>query len=377
VCRVTNEKIRLVQITHDLEIGGLQRVVVNICRTIDRDRFDVRVLCLRSLGPFTADVERLGIPVQLIPQTGRTDYLSFLKVAQALGRERAQVIHTHNTQPFVDGTIGALMARVRTIVHTDHARDFPDKLRYMIAERIMSSFAYRVVGVSEHTSANLAAFEHIPPRKIETIPNGVDGSVFDVATDRAEARAEFGIPRGAKAIGLAVRLTEQKGITFLLNALPAVARAFPDVVLVVAGEGPAEAALKSEAEALGVAGRVRFVGPRRDVPVLLKALDAYVLPSVWEGLPMVLLEAMAAGCPIVATSVGGVPSALEDGRNGLLVPPRDPAELATAITRMLGDDALSRRCQASGKEIFARRFSARAMTRRYEQLYLRQDAQPG
>ena len=113
---MSETRIRLMQITHDLAIGGLQRVVVNICRALDRDAFDVQVLCLRSLGPFAADVERLGIRVSLLPQTGRTDYLSFLKVARVLRSERVEVIHTHNTQPFVDGTLGALMSGVRTIV---------------------------------------------------------------------------------------------------------------------------------------------------------------------------------------------------------------------------------------------------------------------
>lgn len=374
---MSNQKIRLMQITHDLAIGGLQRVVVNICRTIDRTRFDVQVLCLRSLGPFAADVERLGIPVQLIPQTGRTDYLSFLKVARALRRGRIQVIHTHNTQPFVDGTLGALLAGVKTIVHTDHARSFPDKTRYMIAEHLVSRFAYRVVGVSEHTSANLMKFERISPRKIETIPNGIDGAAFEQEVDRAAARLALGIPTTARAIGLAVRLTEQKGITYLLQALPAVVRDYPDVVLVIAGEGPTRSSLESEAVGLGVAQHVRFAGACGDVPSLLKALDAYVLPSVWEGLPMVLLEAMAAGCPIVATSVGGVPSAIEHGRNGLLVSPRDPAGLAAAVNRMLRDAELRRDCQRRGKEVFAARFSARKMTDRYEQLYLRGAAQHG
>ena len=96
-------KMRVMQITHDLAIGGLQRVVANICRAIDRDAFDVQVLCLRELGPFAADIERLGIKVALIPQTGRTDYFSFLKVGRVLRAERIDVIHTHNTQPFVDG----------------------------------------------------------------------------------------------------------------------------------------------------------------------------------------------------------------------------------------------------------------------------------
>ena len=167
---MTHGRIRLMQITHDLAIGGLQRVVATICRAVDRESFDVQVLCLRALGPFAKDIEQLGISVTLLRQTGRTDYASFLKVARILRSQRIDVIHTHNTQPFVDGTLGALLAGVRTIVHTDHARTFPDKRRYMLAERVVSRFAYRVVGVSDDTCANLARYEKIPRHKLQTFP---------------------------------------------------------------------------------------------------------------------------------------------------------------------------------------------------------------
>lgn len=365
-------KIRLMQITHDLAIGGLQRVVANICRTIDRDRFDVQVLCLRELGPFAADIERLGIKVSLIPQIGRTDYFSFLKVARILRSERIDVIHTHNTQPFVDGTMGALLSGVRTIVHTDHARNFPDKRRYMLAERAMSFFAYRVVGVSDHTSANLAKYEKIPTAKIETIPNGIDGSAFDIQVDCGAKRRELGIPDDGIVLGIGVRLTAQKGITYLIQAMPEVVARLSRVMLVIAGEGPLEDELKTQAVRLGVDRHVLFVGPRTDMADLLKVFDLYVLPSLWEGLPMVLLEAMAAGCTIVATSVGGVPSAIENDVNGLLVPPKDPAALAAAINRAIEDEPLRRRLALAARQVFASRFSAETMTRRYERLYLRQ-----
>jgi glycosyltransferase involved in cell wall biosynthesis len=369
---MTDRRTRLMQITHDLAIGGLQRVVANICRAIDRDAFEVQVLCLRALGPFAADIERLGVKVTLVPQTRRTDYFSFLKVARILRAERINVIHTHNTQPFVDGTLAALLSGVRTIVHTDHARSFPDKRRYMLAERAMSLFAYRVVGVSDHTSANLEKYEKIATAKIETIPNGIDGSAFDIPVDRTARRRELGIVSDALVLGIGVRLSEQKGITYLLEAMPTIVARIPRAVLVIAGEGPLEQDLKAEAERLGLGHHVKFVGPRLDVPELLKVFDLYVLPSLWEGLPMVLLEAMAAGCPIVATSVGGVPSAIETGVNGLLVPPQDPAMLAQAVVLALGDESLRRRLALAGKQAFAARFSAETMTRRYERLYRRQ-----
>lgn len=365
-------KTKLMQITHDLAIGGLQQVVVNICRTIDRDRFDVSVLCLRELGEFVPDVERLGIKVHYLPQKENgTDYFSFLKVAKILRQEKIEVIHTHNTQPFVDGTIGALLSGVKTIVHTDHARDFPDKFRYMAAEHLMSHFAYKVIGVSEHTSENLIKYEKISRKKILTIENGIDGSRFASEIDKQAKRMELGIRGNGPIIGLGVRLAEQKGITYLLQAMPQIIAAFPDITLVVVGNGELKEELQRESVQLGIGDNVLFPGARLDISELLQLFDIYVLPSLWEGMPMVLLEALAAGCPVVATDVGGVAKVIDNEVNGLLVAPRDSEQLAVAIIRLLSAGELRKEYACKGLQKFQEKFSAEIMTEKYEKLYLR------
>lgn len=368
-------RLRLLQITHDLDLGGLQQVIYNLCRTLDRNRFDISVLCLRAKGLFATDVEALGIPVYLAEQKEHgADYFAFRKVARLLRELRIDVIHTHNTQPFFDGTIGAVLAGVRTVVHTDHARAFPDKLRYMVAEWAMSLYAYRVVGCSEHTSQQLMRYEKISKRKIVTIPNGIDGSRFELTIDRQAKRRELGIHEQGSVIGLAVRLSDQKGITFLLQAMPRILAKHPDTTLLIAGDGDLRMDLERETQQLGIAARVKFCGPRKDIPELLKLLDLYVLPSKWEGLPMVILEAMAAGCPIVATDVGGNSTAVVDGVTGALVPPQDPGALADAIIRLLDSPDLQKSYAANGKNRFRERFSAETMARQYERLYLRRPA---
>lgn len=365
-------RLRLLQITHDLDLGGLQQVIYNLCRTLDRNRFEIFVLCLREKGLFASDVEALGIPVYLLEQKERgADYFAFLKVARLLRELRIDVVHTHNTQPFFDGTLGAVLAGVRTVIHTDHARAFPDKLRYMIAEWAMALYAYRVVGCSEHTSRQLMRYEKIPERKISTIPNGIDGSRFELTIDRQAKRRELAIHEQGSVIGLAVRLSDQKGITFLLQAMPRILARHPDTTLLIAGDGDLRMDLEREARELGIASRVKFCGPRKDIPELLKVLDLYVLPSKWEGLPMVILEAMAAGCPIVATDVGGNSTAVVDGVTGTLVPPQDPDALADAVIRLLDSPDLLKTYAEKGKSRFRERFSAETMARQYERLYLR------
>jgi glycosyltransferase involved in cell wall biosynthesis len=370
----TKNKRRLMIITHDLALGGLQQVIVNICNTINRDIFTPSILCLRDLGDYLPEIEKLGIQIHLIPQKKGTDYFSFLKVAQILRREKIDIIHTHNTQPFMDGVVGGMLAGIKTIVHTDHARDFPDKRRYMFAEWFLSHFVYKVVAVSEHTALNLQKFEKISPKKIRVVYNGIDGGIQnDAVIDKALKRKEIGIAASGPVLGIGVRLSEQKGITYLLNAMPEIIRLFPEITLVIAGKGPLEKKLNEEALALNIQTHVLFTGMRLDIPELLKMFDCYVLPSLWEGLPMVLLEAMAAGCPIVATDVGGVSSILRSGENGILVKPANPRELAKAICTMLSDHALRTRCIKNGQRIFNDKFDSRVMTRSYEKLYLREN----
>lgn len=369
-----SRKLRLLQITHDLDLGGLQQVVYNLCRTIDRSRFDIFVLCLREKGCFADDVEALGVPVYLLEQkTDGADYLAFLKVANLLKTLKIDVIHTHNTQPFFDGTVGALIAGVKTIVHTDHARSFPDKTRYMVAEWLMSHFAYKVVGCSAHTSAQLIKYEKISPKKIVTIPNGIDGSRFQIEIDEPAKRAELGIKKSGPILGVAVRLSEQKGISYLLQAMPAVLVKHPDATLVIAGDGDLKAQLEAETETLNIADSVIFAGARKDIPELLQLFDIYVMPSLWEGLPMILLEAMAAGCPIIASDVGGNSSAVIHGQTGMLVAAKDVSGLSDAVIRLLTQPELRAEFADNARQLFQRQFSAGSMTTRYEKLYLRED----
>jgi len=369
------EKIRLMQITHDLAIGGLQQVIVNICRNIDREKYDVTVLCLRELGEFVPQVEELGIKVLLLPQKEKgADYFAFLKVAKILKELKIDIIHTHNTQPFFDGTLGAILSCVKVVIHTDHVRSFPDKLRYMFAEWLMSHYAYKVVGVSDDTCNNLIKYEHISRDKIITIVNGIDESIYRIEIDKEKKKQELGIKKQGPIIGLGARLSKQKGITYLLQAMPSILKELPDLTLVIAGQGYCKDELEDEAKKIGVGSSVVFTGPRLDMPELLKLFDLFVLPSLYEGLPMVILEAMAAKCPVVATDVGGNYMAITHGVNGSLVEAANPEALAQEVVKVLSDKVLCDNYIDSSLLRIQTEFNSKIMTKRYEKLY--QDAIP-
>lgn len=365
--------LKILQISHDLRAGGLQRVVIDLAQGLRRLGHDAHICSLRGPGPLEEEVRGRGIPLWIMPWPEKgADRLLFLKVLRLLRQGRYDVVHTHNTQAFLDGGLAALLARAPVRIHTDHARPFPDKLRYMAMERIMSHAYRKVVGVSGHTADNLRRYEGISPRRLAVVENGIDGGWYRAARDRvdaADARRRAGLDGFRRVFGLGVRLEEQKGIRFLLEAMPAVLERHPDIALAVAGTGSLETSLREQARALGVADNVRFLGSYPELTSFYPLIDYFVLPSLWEGLPLCLLEAMSLGLPIISTRVGGVDGLLEHGRDAVLVPPGDPGALAGAMIRFLDDPARADKLGREGRIAFDARHDSAVMVRRYLELY--------
>lgn len=365
--------LRILQISHDLRPGGLQRVVIDLAQGLRRLGHDAHICSLRGPGPLGEEIRARGIPLWEMPWPERgADRMLFLKVFRLLRERRYDVVHTHNTQPFLDGGLAAFLARVPVRVHTDHARPFPDKLRYMAMERLMSHAYGKVVGVSAHTAGELRRHEGIALSKLAVIPNGIDGEWYRsecARLDRRRLREEAGLGGFQTVFGLGARLEAQKGIAFLLEAMPAIMERHPDCALALAGSGSLEGELKEKARALGVDGNVRFLGSYPQLLRFYPLLDFLVLPSLWEGLPLCILEAMSLGLPIIATNVGGVGDALEDGRTARLVPPGDAAALARAVTGFLDDPDAARALGRAGRAAFDARHDASVMVRAYLELY--------
>ena len=367
--------LKILQITHDLNAGGLQRVVIDLAQGLRRLGHDAHICSLRGTGPLAAEIRDRGIPLWTMPWPERgADRGMFLKVFRLLRRHRYDVIHTHNTQPFLDGGLAALLARVPARVHTDHARAFPDKLRYMALERLMSLSYGKVVGVSAHTAENLRRYEGISPKRLRVIENGIDGSWYRAERDRLDAdrlRREAGLDGFRRVMGLGVRLEEQKGIRYLLEAMPAILERHPQTGLAVAGAGSLDRDLRERAHALGIAGNVRFLGAYPQLTRFYPLIDVFVLPSLWEGLPLCLLEAMSLGLPILATRVGGVGALLENGRTARLAPPKDPGALAAAAIAILDDRAAAEAMGREARLAFDARFDAGVMVEGYLDVYRR------
>src|SRR3989304_1352068 len=368
----TSQKISIMQITHDLNIGGLQRVVVDLACNLNKDRYDVSVCALREGGPYESELLNDGIPIiKLAENTYTVDYLMFWKIYRTMREMRPTIVHPHNTQPFLEGTVAAVLAGVPVVVHTDHGRQFPDKWRYMTAERIVSRFVNQLVAFSEANKSDLVQYEKIPASKIMVVANGINEQKYQFPVDRSWKRKELNIaPDAGPIVGWCGRLSPEKGLDVLIRAVDLLKKDFPGMVFLIAGEGDLDGPLRQEAKERNVERWIRFLGPRSDVHEIMGIIDLFVLPSLREGLPLVLLEAMAASLAIVATNVGGIPGAVVDGVNGLLFKPCHPEEFAAAIKRLLSDEVMREKFAKNSLELFYQRFGLRKMLTGYEEISL-------
>jgi glycosyltransferase involved in cell wall biosynthesis len=208
----------------------------------------------------------------------------------------------------------------------------------------------------------------VDPSKVVCVHSIVDATCYDVARDE-NIRAELGIPADSSLIAIVAQLIERKGHSYLLRAMPAILEEHPNTMLLVLGRGSLAAKLKNQVDSLGIGDNVVFAGFRRDIPKLLHELDILVHPASMEGLGVAILQAMAAGVPVVATPVGGIPEAVKDGVNGYLVPPKDSDAIADAVIRLLADPELRARMGSSGRAIVEDLFCPERMVEGFLSVY--------
>ncbi len=342
--------------------GGSEQVLLQLLAGLDRARW--RPVLLHhpepGLARLFAAAKAAGVPAYPVPRvTDANAPLRLPRLVRAVVTARPAVFHAHLNWPLACkfGLVAAALCRVPAVVATAHL--FVEELmnrnvRFQV--RAVGRGVHRYLAVSRHVRDRLAAAVGLPERKLSVVPNGIDPAPFQRPPDPALRASLAGDP-GRPLVFTAARLSPQKGLDVLLAAAALV----PGAVFVVAGDGPERGALEARAEALGVEQRVRLLGARDDVPALLAVSDLFVLPSRFEGLPLSVLEAMAAAKPVVASNVGGMGDAVIHGETGTLVPPGDAAALAAAIRAFLAEPERARRAGEAGRERLCTRFSAEMM----------------
>jgi glycosyltransferase involved in cell wall biosynthesis len=320
-------------------------------------------------GWMTERAASAGIPVWIVPQRRGLDPLWIPRFAWRLRRERIDLVHSHEFAMNVYAGAAARLAGLPTLatLHGRHwATEAPRRAR---AYRVLRRLGMRIVAVSQDLAGFLADRLELPADAIEVVYNGIELAPVPEASEReklrAAVRAELGLARDAE-LALAVgNLYPVKDHATLLRA----ARLRPSLAVAIAGRGAEEAPLRRLAAELGITERVRLLGLRDDVARLLAAADVFVQPSRSEGLPLAILEAMAAALPVVATAVGGIHEAVLEGETGTLVKPGEPAVLATALAGVLDAPGRSRLLGAAGRARVEREFSVARMAGRYRELY--------
>ncbi len=357
--------IVVAQLAGSAAYGGGERYLESLYDRLDRRIYRLVLICPED-GPFVGRMRDRGAQVHVVNLAPLFNPLALWRLATLLRDEGVTLLQTHGARSNFYGRLAGWLAGVGRIVSTVHnsIQDYPvhrgRRWLYATALRLTVPLADRIICVSDGTRRELLQECPEAADRACTVYNGVDLNSFPPASHAAAVRAAFANASGPVLLTVA-SLIERKGHRYLLEALPNLVKEWPALSCLFVGEGDSRESLQDLAKRLGVEQACRFVGGSDAVADFYAAADIVVLPSLSEGFPFVLLEALAMSRPVVATRVNGVPEIIEDGRTGLLVPPRDPQALETAIRRLLLDPAKAAHMGRAGRTRVAQRFTVEKM----------------
>ena len=366
-----DRKMRIAFVITELEVGGAERCMVNLATRIDRDRFEPQVYSLAPRPPknrdqLTRQLEEAGVPVHCI---GATSSFQVFKAIRHLKRlllaQSPDILQTFLYHANVVGTIAGSRAKVPAIATGIRVAD-PTRWRHL-AERWFTRSANRIVCVSRAVAEFSRKVGRLPEQEIVTIPNGVDLSRFTAGN--ACDLSEFSIPKDALVAVCVGRLEYQKGIDWLVDLWPKIVARIPNGHLLLVGDGRDRAQLENRVNELKMDSAVHFAGRRQDVPELLSSCQLLILPSRWEGMPNVLLEAMASAMPVVSTNVEGVGQLLGPYGEQQTADFGDTPSFVNRICSLLADESIRQRLGQDNKSRVAGQFSLDRMVRAYQDLY--------
>lgn len=376
-------KVRVLYVITRLIVGGAQETVMLLADGLDKKCFQASVISGPQTGvegSLIEDVRRRGIPLTILPDLVREldlikDIKAFWKLYRFMKAGGYDIVHTNSSKAGILGRWAAWLAGIPVIVHTVHGWGYHDYQQPLVQrlfiwlERISAAITQRLIVVSTRNIEKGLADRIATKGKYLTIRSGIELEDFmHPAHDRASMRALLDIPLTAPVVGTVTRLSAQKAPTDFAAAAIEIAQSAPDTHFVMVGDGPLRGEVEGMIAQADLQKRFHLTGLRRDVADLLTTFDIFVLSSLWEGLPRVLPQAMAAGLPIIASAVDGNVEAVRANENGILVPPGDRAALAQAMLQLLQD---RRRATEMGQAGRARvqEFSAQKMVEDHEQLY--------
>lgn len=353
------EKIKIIHIITSLNFGGAERMLLDLARGFSSEFFEIKVVTVVRGGSLEEDFKETGIEVRVFEKRGKVGLGVIWKLWRFLRHEKPDIVHTHLFGGDTWGRIAAILARVPVIISTEHNTNFDEGWVKRKLKKFLSLFTKKIVAVSEAVKNYSVSRDKIKEKKIAIIANGINLDKFSGIPEK-----EFGDP---PVIGVVGRLEEQKGHKYLFEALNLI-KIIPWKLWVV-GDGSKKNELERLAKDLNLRERIIFLGARKNIPEILSGIDIFAFPSLWEGLGLAALEAAAAGKPIVASRVGGIPEIISDGETGILVEPKNVKSLADGLERVLLGKIDAKEMGARAKKMVQEKFGAEKMAEAYDKLY--------
>ena len=367
------------KVTHavlSLDAGGLERVVVDLVREGQKLGQQVSVVCVERPGTLAPHVEALGALLRCLDKPPGIRLRAFGRMKAVLTELRPDVLHTHQVGPLFYAGPPARRLGVPLVVHTEHTNAFSLAAAGSLGRLKMAwlwwwagRYAARFFCVSKNAVDELAARRIVPREKLVVLLNGIDTAKFRADSDRASLRRSLGIPAEAPVIGSVGRLDEVKRQDLLIRVFATVKKRFADAHLLLVGDGPMRPALERLVQDLGLGSSVHLAGYQSKPELFLPIMNVFALTSRLEGLPLAVLEAWAAGLPVVSSAVGGLPDLIEHGRTGLLFANGDEAALLACLVELLADPSRARHLAEAGQHEAVTRYDLRRMAADYERHY--------
>jgi glycosyltransferase involved in cell wall biosynthesis len=372
-------RCNLLYVFDNMEFGGGERVFAQIINRLSGKKYSILVACLPT-GEFIEKVKRSGVQVKSVDMRNRFNPGVILQLAGLMKRERVDIVHSQGARADFFARMAAKLAGAPIVVSTVPmpVEGFDvnpiRKLIYTVFNRFSERFVDRFMVVSDALEKMMIETHKIEPQRVVKIYNGIEIDDFCIADEevvsrRLRFRKESSLGDDVPVIGVIGRLVWQKGFEYFIEAVPGVLKEKPEALFLIVGEGELKDELKAKSKKLRLENKIIFTGFMDDVKNVLASVDIFVIPSLLEGLPMILLEAMAMKKPIVAASIDGIMEILENNFSGLLVPPRDTKALAEAITYMLTHKDKALQMGSAASKIVVERFGVDIMVQKVEGVY--------
>ncbi len=371
-----NRRIRILEMIDDATIGGGQIHVLLLAEYLDRNLFDVEVAC-EGKGYLVDELRKKSVPVVPLRMGNTLRPGALRETVAVLRRGNYDILHTHGGTSGFWGRIASLYSRTpRVRIHTYHGIHYVHRKGaaarlFCAAERMLVRATDRIITVCPSDTEKAFRLKLATPAKTTVVYNGIEIKRYSGSGGRSEFRQQLNVSSDTFIFGTVGRLNVQKGHTYLIKAFAQLHRDHPSSELWIVGSGELHDELQSLACECEIEKSIRFLGDRNDIPEILAALDAFVLSSSWEGMPLALLEAMASGKPVVATGVDGITDLIVHGQNGILVPAREINRLTESMVQIFKDKSLRDRLAENARQTVTDRYSAQTTASMIGQIYLK------